>query len=197
VLHRPVLEQEQRPDGAQGGLVLQPPRQRLQPARRVWEHVGVHEADEFAARVGQRDVVGRREAHVAVEHQEPQRHLEPLVGARRQRLQLPPAWRVVEHVDQLGVGQAVAGEQGGLVLEEVDPAIERHDDAVARRGMRPAQRDHADARALAQPLGVQRADRGSGDPLEGGRELVVAQVEGRQHPLDRLDPPPRGAGKGL
>jgi len=106
-----------------------------QPARLVGEHVAVQQQEQSPG--GQRGArVGRPgEAEVASQQHQPERHTVQRVQLACERAGVTGELRAVQHVDQVRTAQlGVGGEGGHLMLEEVDPSVERDDDADVGRG---------------------------------------------------------------
>ena len=81
------------------------------------------------------DLVCGREARATLQLDDAERQSVQLVELRRPRLQLARELGRVEHVDDLRLAQlGIVHELGELVLDEVDPPVQRHDDRNHGRG---------------------------------------------------------------
>ncbi|HZH47871.1 MAG TPA: hypothetical protein VEY31_14670, partial [Roseococcus sp.] len=117
VLHRAVLEQQQRTHGAQLRIGIQAGAQRGQEAeafRAEGKDVRIQQADMVAAGAPRALVAGRREAPVLLQQDEAEGQGEARLGRDRQALGLLAAAWVVQHVDQLDLRVRPGGEQAEL-----------------------------------------------------------------------------------
>ena len=124
-----VLEEQLGAERADLLLGVVEPGQARQPARPVRQHVGVEQQQQLPARERGAAVVGHGVAAVLGEHDGAEGNaveLEQLAGESLERRREVGR---VEDVDQVGFAQlGIVNELRQLLLEEVDPAVERDDD---------------------------------------------------------------------
>ena len=146
----------------------------MEPEAVAREGVGVQEADELAARALEPEVARPPEAELRGRQQGAEGMAEAREAGFRESEELLAPRRIVEHVEDLVPRHAAGREQGELRGHEVEPPVQRHDDAGARRGRRLAECDLLRRRGLRGESAL-RGDEGRAEHL----------VEDRRRPVGR------------